>query len=138
MRNYSASFFAFFCCPSAVYPPLCNLWCHLSILPDNIVQICQVLDGQMLKVWTDRATEIALHGWFWEYELLNLAIDSVTVSADGRRATVEATLEESASLTDVAHPENNDSYSATYTTRYDMSWVNSGWKIVEGAVLKSR
>lgn len=101
-------------------------------------RLSEVLDGQMLKVWTDRATEIALHGWFWEYELLNLAIDSVTVSADGRRATVEATLEESASLTDVAHPENNDSYSATYTTRYDMSWVNSGWKIVEGAVLKSR
>ncbi|XP_049390248.1 protein ACCUMULATION AND REPLICATION OF CHLOROPLASTS 6, chloroplastic isoform X1 [Solanum stenotomum] len=101
-------------------------------------RLSEVLDGQMLKIWTDRATEIAQHGWFWEYKLLNLVIDSVTVSADGRRATVEATLEESASLTDVAHPENNDSYSTTYTTRYDMSWANSGWKIVEGAVLKSR
>ncbi|KAF3670334.1 hypothetical protein FXO37_08587 [Capsicum annuum] len=75
---------------------------------------CKVLDGQMLKIWTDRATEIAQHGWFWEYNLLNLAIDSVTVSADGRRAIVEATLEESASLTDVAHPEHNDSYSTAY------------------------
>ncbi|KAF3631012.1 Protein ACCUMULATION AND REPLICATION OF CHLOROPLASTS 6, chloroplastic [Capsicum annuum] len=101
-------------------------------------RLSEVLDGQMLKIWTDRATEIAQHGWFWEYNLLNLAIDSVTVSADGRRAIVEATLEESASLTDVTHPEHNDSYSTTYTTRYDMSWVNSGWKIVEGAVLKSR
>ncbi|XP_060199777.1 protein ACCUMULATION AND REPLICATION OF CHLOROPLASTS 6, chloroplastic [Lycium barbarum] len=101
-------------------------------------KLSEVLDGQMLKIWTDRATEIAQHGWFWEYKLLNLSIDSVTVSADGRRATVEATLEESASLTDVAHPEHNDSYSTTYTTRYDMSWANSGWKIVEGAVLKSR
>ncbi|KAJ8540943.1 hypothetical protein K7X08_001759 [Anisodus acutangulus] len=100
-------------------------------------KLSEVLDGQMLKIWTDRATEIAQHGWFWEYKLLNLAIDSVTVSADGRRAIVEATLEESASLTDVAHPEHNDSYSTTYTTRYDMSWANSGWKIMEGAVLKS-
>ncbi|CAN4122934.1 unnamed protein product [Withania somnifera] len=111
----------------------------LSLGVDHCInRLSEVLDGQMLKIWTDRATEIAQHGWFWEYKLLNLAIDSVTVSADGRRASVEATLEESAILTDVAHPEHNDSYSTTYTTRYDMSWANSGWKIVEGAVLKAR
>lgn len=91
----------------------------------------------MLKIWTDRAMEIAQHGWFWDYQLLNLNIDSVTVSVDGRRAIVEATLEESAQLTDGAHPEHNDSYSTTYTTRYEMSYTKSGWKIVEGAVLKS-
>lgn len=91
----------------------------------------------MLKVWTDRAAEIAQHGWFWNYTLVDLSIDSVTVSLDGRRAIVEATLEESARLTDVAHPEHNDSYNTTYTTRYEMSCANSGWKIVEGAVLKS-
>lgn len=90
----------------------------------------------MLKIWTDRAADIAQHGWFWEYTLLNLTIDSVTVSLDGRRAMVEATLEESARLTDTVHPEHNDSYSTTYTTRYEMSCNNSGWKITEGAVLK--
>lgn len=90
----------------------------------------------MLKVWTDRAAEIAAHGWFWNYSLANLNIDSVTVSLDGRRAVVEATLKESAQLTDVAHPENNDSYDSTYTTRYEMNCVKSGWRIVEGAVLK--
>lgn len=91
----------------------------------------------MLKVWADRAMEIAQHGWSWDYTLLNLTIDSVTVSLDGRRANVEATLEESARLTDAAHPEHNDSYSTTYTTRYEMSYSNSGWKITEGAVLRS-
>lgn len=91
----------------------------------------------MLKIWTDRAMEIAQHGWFWDYKLLNLNIDSVTVSMDGRRAIVEATLEESAQLIDAAHPENNDSYSTIYTTRYEMMCGNSVWKIVEGAVLKS-
>ncbi|XP_057793761.1 protein ACCUMULATION AND REPLICATION OF CHLOROPLASTS 6, chloroplastic isoform X1 [Salvia miltiorrhiza] len=100
-------------------------------------KLSEVLDGQMLKIWTDRAMEIAQHGWFWDYQLLNLNIDSVTVSVDGRRAIVEATLEESAQLTDGAHPEHNDSYSTTYTTRYEMSFSKSGWKIVEGAVLKS-
>ncbi|KAH0638259.1 hypothetical protein KY289_038174 [Solanum tuberosum] len=45
----------------------------------------------------------------------------VTVSADGQRAIVEDTLKESTSLTDVAYPEQNDSYSTTYTTRYRRS-----------------
>lgn len=91
----------------------------------------------MLKAWSDRAAEIAGRGWFWNYTLVNLSIDSVTVSVDGRRAIVETTLEESAQLTDIDHPEHNDSYNTTYTTRYEMSCAKSGWKIVEGAVLKS-
>ncbi|XP_077246462.1 chaperone DnaJ-domain superfamily protein [Tasmannia lanceolata] len=106
--------------------------------PDHsVAKLPEVLEGQMLKIWTDRAAEIAQHGWFWEYTLLGLTIDSVTVSLDGRRAMVEATLEEAAQLTDVAQPENNDSYSTTYTTRYEMFCSKSGWKITEGAVLKS-
>ncbi|CAA0821971.1 Protein ACCUMULATION AND REPLICATION OF CHLOROPLASTS 6- chloroplastic [Striga hermonthica] len=110
----------------------------LALGPDHSIEkLSEVLDGQMLKIWSEKASEVAQHGWFWDYELVNLNIDSVTVSVDGRRAVVEATLEESAHLTDVAHPEHNDSYSSTYTTRYEMSFVESGWKIVEGAVLKS-
>nr|GMD84778.1 protein ACCUMULATION AND REPLICATION OF CHLOROPLASTS 6, chloroplastic [Ipomoea batatas] len=106
--------------------------------PDHrLEKLSEILDGQMLKVWTDRAAEIAQHGWFWDYTLQNLTIDSVTVSVDGRRAIVEATLEESAQLTDAAHPEHDDSYSTTYTTRYELSCGKSGWRIVEGAVLKS-
>ncbi|KAK6938912.1 ARC6, IMS domain [Dillenia turbinata] len=106
--------------------------------PDHSLgKLPEVLDGHMLKLWSDRAADIAQHGWFWDYTLLNLTIDSITVSVDGRRAVVEATLEESACLTDLAHPENNDSYSTTYTTRYEMAWSKSSWKIMEGAVLKS-
>lgn len=99
--------------------------------------LSEVLDGQMLRIWADRAMEIANHGWSWDYSLSNLNIDSVTISLDGRRAIVEATLEESAQLTDASHPENNDSYNTTYTTRYEMTYSASGWKITEGAVLKS-
>lgn len=96
-----------------------------------------MLDSQMLKIWEDRAVETANNGWSWDYSLLNLNVDSVTISLDGRRAIVEATLEESAQLTDVTHPENNDSYHTTYTTRYQMVCSPLGWKITEGAVLKS-
>lgn len=91
----------------------------------------------MLKIWTDRAAEIAQLGWFYDYTLMNLTVDSVTVSLDGQRAVVEATIEESAQLTDLAKPEHNDSNIRTYTTRYEMSCTSSGWKITEGAVLES-
>ncbi|KAI3432032.1 uncharacterized protein J3R85_007697 [Psidium guajava] len=106
--------------------------------PDHCLEkLPEVLDGQMLKIWTNRADEIAHNGWFWDYSLISLTIDSVTLSMDGRRATVEATLEESACLTDVNNPERNDSYNKIYTTRYEMFHANSDWKITEGAVLKS-
>ncbi|XP_042391500.1 protein ACCUMULATION AND REPLICATION OF CHLOROPLASTS 6, chloroplastic-like [Zingiber officinale] len=103
----------------------------------SIEELPEILDGRMLKIWTDRAVEIEQHGWFWEYSLLGVTIDSITVSLNGRRSTVEATIEESAKLTDDAHPEHNDSCSTTYTTRYEMAYTKSGWKITEGAVLKS-
>ncbi|XP_076900115.1 protein ACCUMULATION AND REPLICATION OF CHLOROPLASTS 6, chloroplastic-like [Bidens hawaiensis] len=109
-----------------------------AVGPDHCLsKLSEVLDGEMLNIWLKRATEIAQHGWFWEYTLLNITIDSVTISLDGRLAVVEATLEESAKLTDLTHPENNDSYNLTYTTRYEMSCANSAWKITKGAVLKS-
>lgn len=100
------------------------------------LKICQVLDGEMLKIWLQRATEIAQHVWFWDYTLLNITIDSITISLDGRLAVVEATFEESAKLTDLTRPEN-DSFNLTYNTRYEMSYAKSAWKITKRAVLKS-
>lgn len=106
--------------------------------PDHCLgKLPEVLDGEMLKIWTDRAAEIAQLGWFYDYTLLNLIIDSVTVSLDGKRAVVETTLKESAHLTAVGNPEDNASNSRTYTTRYELSCSKSGWKITEGAVLES-
>ncbi|KAJ6931483.1 protein ACCUMULATION AND REPLICATION OF CHLOROPLASTS 6 [Populus alba x Populus x berolinensis] len=104
--------------------------------PDHcLAKLPEVLDSQMLKIWTDRAAEIAHLGWVYEYMLLDLTIDSVTVSVDGLNAAVEATLKESTRLTDEVHPENNASNVKTYTTRYELSRSNSGWKITEGAIM---
>lgn len=97
----------------------------------------QVLDGQMLKIWTDRAAEVAQRGWYWDFALLDLAIDNVTLSKDGKRAVVEATLKESARLNVVNSPEHNSSYNRTYTARYHMICSELGWRISEGAVLES-
>ena len=53
--------------------------------PDHSLgKLSEVLDGNMLNIWKERAAEIAHHGWFWDYILLNLTIDNVTVSVDGR------------------------------------------------------
>ncbi|KAL6215703.1 hypothetical protein ACLB2K_015131 [Fragaria x ananassa] len=114
-----------------------NIKCQAFGPGHSVDKLSEVLDGEMLKIWTDRATEIALLNWSYDYTLLNLSIDSVTVSLDGQRAVVEATLEELAQLTDVLHPEHDASNSRTYTTRYEMSCSSSGWKITEGAVLQS-
>lgn len=106
--------------------------------PNHAVsRLSEILDGQMLKIWSERAKDIAEHGWFWEYSLLGLTIESVTVSTDGMRAMVEATLQEAARLIDTSHPEHNDSYRSTYTTRYEMTNVKGSWKITDGAVLRS-
>ncbi|KAK0577481.1 hypothetical protein LWI29_033576 [Acer saccharum] len=102
--------------------------------PDHLLgKLPEVLDGQMLKIWTDRAAEIAQLGWIYDYTILKLNIDSVTLSQDGRHAWVEATVEESARLIDPIHPENNDSKITSYTTRYEMSGLESGWRITEGS-----
>ncbi|GAB2267718.1 Protein ACCUMULATION AND REPLICATION OF CHLOROPLASTS 6 [Dionaea muscipula] len=77
----------------------------------------EVLDGKMLKIWMERANQIAERGWFWDYTFRGVTIDSVTVALDGRRAMVEATVEESAKFADKANSEHNDSYNRAYTTR---------------------
>ncbi|KAJ4702053.1 Accumulation and replication of chloroplasts 6, chloroplastic-like protein [Melia azedarach] len=102
--------------------------------PDHSLgNLPEVLDGQMLKIWTDRAAEIAQLGWIYDYTLLNLSIDSLTLSQDGQHAWVEATVEESARLTDMVHPENSDEKITAYTTRYEMTCTKTGWRITEGS-----
>lgn len=111
----------------------------LALGPEHHVsQLSEILDGPMLKIWTDRVTESSEKGLSWEYTLLGVTIDSVTVSMDGQRAIVEATIEEDARLKDSTNPENEDSCRATYSTRYEMVYSPKlGWKISDGVVLKS-
>lgn len=99
--------------------------------------LSEVLDGQMLKSWSERAKDVQKNGWYWEYKLTNLNIDSVTISTDGRRAVIEATLWEGASLYDEKKAKVSDSYQSSYTTRYELANSNGLWKITSGTVLRS-
>ncbi|KAI5078394.1 hypothetical protein GOP47_0006065 [Adiantum capillus-veneris] len=102
-----------------------------------VEKLSEVLEGSMLKSWSERAWHISKNGWCWEYKFSNLNIESVTISTDERRATVEATLREAANLYDENKLEVIDSYDSTYTTRYELSVINGVWKITSGAVLRS-
>lgn len=92
----------------------------------------------MLRSWTERAQEVHQNGWYWEYELTDLIIESVDVSKDGNRATVEAMLWEGASLYDEKSKDDaTDSYHSSYTTRYDLVLDGEGrWKIISGSVVR--
>ncbi|MCO5605700.1 hypothetical protein L7F22_059884 [Adiantum nelumboides] len=99
--------------------------------------LAEVLDGQMLENMSGRAQDAQNKGWYWDYKLTNLNIDSVTISTDGRRATVEATLWEGANLYDERTAQVLDSYQSSYTIRYELATINGRWKITSGIVLKS-
>lgn len=104
----------------------------------HVEELPEVVDGRMLKVWMYRAAEAAQNGCFWEYTLQDLTIDSITISLDGRRAVVEATINEAAKSVDPARPEHDDSYNTSYTMQYEMACSESGWKITDGAILKPK
>ena len=46
----------------------------------DTLALADVLDGRMLQQWRYRATDVKHQGWYWQYSLGSLAIDSVEVS----------------------------------------------------------
>lgn len=103
----------------------------------GVEKLSEVLDGEMLQNMSGRAKDAQKNGWYWEYKLTNLNIDSVTISTDGRRAMVEATLWEGANLYDERTTRVLDSYQSSYTIRYELATINGRWKITSGIVLRS-
>ena len=100
--------------------------------------LSQILAGEMLQQWRERAEESLESGWHWNYELINVQVDKVSMRNNGAVATVDCTLEESAALFDGGKPDLTDSYKATYKARYVMEWFADAqaWKITSGVVLK--
>jgi len=90
----------------------------------------------MLSQWKARAQDVKQHGWYWEYTLVGLKIDSVVMAEGNTKAVVQATLQEAAQLYDRGRPDNNDAYRSTYCARYELNWKPAmGWRISSGAVL---
>jgi hypothetical protein len=126
----------------------------------------------MLRQWRQRAEDVRHNGFYWcvgmpgcslrgrtlllvrwvahgtvamrrEYILNGLNVDSLTVSADGSRATVDATLTEAAVLHDGgAGAADADAYESTYRARYELvrrtapgAFGARAWRVVSGTVL---
>ncbi|GBG85721.1 hypothetical protein CBR_g40449 [Chara braunii] len=102
----------------------------------HVEALKEVLEGPMLSLWSERAQNMAKHGWHWEYKLLNMKIDSIKIRDGGKSASVEATLQEAAQLHDNKKPDLNDSYRSTYSARYEMRIMpDKGWRISKGEVV---
>jgi hypothetical protein len=52
----------------------------------------------MLSQWKARAQDVKQHGWYWEYTLVGLKIDSVVMAEGNTKAVVQATLQEAAQV----------------------------------------
>ena len=99
----------------------------------EIEKLAQVLEGNMLRQWKERAHSVQTDGWHWEYSLLDLAVDKVSVGRDGRQATIEASIKEKAELIDSGRKA--DWYSTSYTVQYELVMKKQGWKISAARVV---
>jgi len=99
----------------------------------DIDKLAEVLEGNMLKQWKQRAHTVQTDGWHWEYTLQDLTVDKVSVGRDGRRATIEARIKEKAELIDSGRKA--DWYSTSYTVQYDLVMKKQGWRISAARVV---
>lgn len=95
--------------------------------------LADILEGNMLKQWRDRAQYVKQDGWHWRYKILDLSVDKVSVARDGRKATIEAHIKERAELIDQGRKA--DWYSTSYSVQYELSMRKQGWKISAARVV---
>ncbi|GMH44775.1 hypothetical protein BSKO_12727 [Bryopsis sp. KO-2023] len=110
----------------------------------NTELLAEILEGRMLRQWKDRAQYVKQDGWWvnrvyrpktwhWQYKLLNLSVDKVSVARDGKRATIEAQIQERAELID--NGRKADWYSTSYSVQYELVMRKNGWKISSARVI---
>eukprot|EP00803_Ostreobium_quekettii_P010887 evm.model.scf_2240.5 EVM.evm.TU.scf_2240.5 scf_2240:16734-25859(-) len=93
----------------------------------QIGKLADVLEGNLLKQWNDNASRVEKKGWYWQYKLKGLTVDKVSMSRDGRHATVEATIKESVQLMDGGRVA--DKHDTSYSVQYQLVMSNNVWKI---------
>lgn len=94
----------------------------------------EVLCGDMLASWTEKAEETQRKGIWWQYGLRSMQIESATQTARNRVVAV-AKLEETARLHGVPHASRPSSYRSEYRARYAIVLRDGVWKIESGSVL---
>ena len=93
-----------------------------------------VLCGDMLASWLQKAKAIQERGIWWRYHLKSMAIESVTQTARNR-VVVVVKLEETAQLHGVPNTSRPSSYRSEYRARYAIVLKDGVWKIESGSVL---
>ncbi|CAD7699814.1 unnamed protein product [Ostreobium quekettii] len=93
----------------------------------QIAKLGEVLEGNLLKQWSENASRVQKKGWYWQYKLKGLTVDKVGISRDGRHATVEATIKESVQLMDQGRVA--DKHDTSYSVQYELVMKNNVWKI---------
>jgi len=111
----------------------------------DVASLDTVLEGGMLRQWRSRAEDVRHNGFFWEYVLVGLRVDSLRVAPGGDSARVDVTLTEAAILHDAAAAAakggEQEAYESTYKARYELARKPGGgggargWRIVAGSVL---
>eukprot|EP00271_Cylindrocystis_brebissonii_P012333 TRINITY_DN306_c0_g1_i2.p1 TRINITY_DN306_c0_g1~~TRINITY_DN306_c0_g1_i2.p1 ORF type:complete len:624 (+),score=114.71 TRINITY_DN306_c0_g1_i2:213-1874(+) len=94
-----------------------------------------VLEGPILKIWRARATDAQAQNRHWEFISSDIKVEDVSVAADGHKATMEAVIQETATLVDQS-TKKTSSYEDKYRVHYDLVRTETGWKIYDGAVLE--
>lgn len=102
----------------------------------RIDRLQSVLDGDMLRYWQANAKETDEEGYYWTYSLGKLKVNKIEQPKNTKRAVIEATIREAATLCDAMSGEGKDSYESTYRARYTLEQCGSGgirgWKLVNG------
>ncbi|GAQ77806.1 ARC6 homolog [Klebsormidium nitens] len=86
--------------------------------------------------WAKIAEDARRGGRYWNYKLLDVAVDSAKVWRSQRgseeEASLEVTIEEAAELVDTRDVSDNAVYYSTYRARYSLRRVDGDWKFCEG------
>lgn len=98
----------------------------------------QVLGGQMLTMWREKALKASVSGYYWKYKLKSAKLRAVGVSpaASGvPTATIDCSINEEGSLV-YQNGVPGDKYSGSYNVRYTAQQLSDGeWRLVRCDVL---
>eukprot|EP00210_Caulerpa_lentillifera_P008515 g8122.t1 len=99
----------------------------------EVEKLDNVLHGNMLRQWQQRAKSLKQDGLYWEYTLKDLTVDAVSPDGNGRHVVVEVSIKEKAQL--MKSKRKVDSYSTRYSIQYDLIKKRQEWKITAATVM---
>lgn len=95
----------------------------------QIDRLNDILSEPLLSTWRDRAETLKANNGYWQYEH-SLQVDALKTSErDPKRATVEATVKETANYYQNGQLNRDRSYDETLRVRYELTYQKDRWLI---------